>query len=848
MPDVAAPAPAAAVDAVRDLLAALVASSTLSDAERARAVRRLRDDLAALMGQADLYLGDTDLAREASASGRQARLAEAYENAAVREQALKRGLATEDELDALGYFSRDDLDRMADDGTLWESLEEAAFGLGRLHGDALNAKVKRDHGKFSTMNVAGTGKVRGASRKAGVGSPAPPNATRAVARELAAPGTPTPKPGIPAKPAVAKPAVAKAVAKPAAPAGDAPGPDGVHDVGGDVNRAADLLARGQRVHLDQPNTASVLLGELARRVQEAKAAGDQAPSFDLCKVTVKGTNLFCAESKGVPRVKMPQLGGYPMHGSLADKLPKAEDGSVDLTREFRRKLLEQGVKTEIGTEKASHLRATQLEIDGGHVAKMVKALENGESLGDAPIFTSSDNYIVDGHHRWAANVGHDLADNKLGDVDMTVERVDMGIIELLDAANSFAHEMGIPQAAAGQAAVKAPEPTADERKQLDAGQLPERGELYFHTNPARLVSKYGPVNVADVPLDKVAPAKGGGIADAASMTKAAVNETGKSDPITLVAQPDGTYKVHGDGGSTYALASQAGWKSIPAMVVGSDEQAARVEHIAKQVKREEQIKAKRIEVDTAMSGMFTDAETAKQPQDFASLADMFTAAEADFPGFVEMLTGEGGLLGDIGGVNPASPKAATAHAAEHPDTAQVFFGPLKKMDRALQKINGKYDGDHNRLTDIIRGTVVVPTLGDMPTMLEALRKHADAHGWTVSAAENRYLEPPPPPPGAKGGTPLGYRDANISLRSPNGVAAELQFNTSAMLAAKGNEGHHLYEEQRVLEDNIKKRAKAAGGDGAQRPAGPTRSERKRLRELEDASRELYANALVSSYG
>lgn len=845
MPDVAAP-PAAAIDGVRDLLAATVASSDLSDAERARAIRRLRDDLSELVGQADRYLGDTDLAREASASSRQARLAEAYENAGVREQALKRGLASEPELDALGYFSRDDLDRMAEDGTLWESLDEAAFGLGRLHGDALNRAVKRDHGQFSTMNVAGTGQVRGAPRGVPKATPQGPggsngtgraDATRA-ARTASRGGPPTPV----ARPGVGAPGAPEALG--------APGPDNVHDVGADVNKAADLLSAGHHVKLDQPQTASVLLGELHRRVQEAKAAGGDAPNFDLCKVTVKGTNLFCAESKGIPRVKMPQLGGTPMPGSLADKLPKNEHGKVDLAREFRKRLGEMGHKTTRETVPASHLKASQIELNGGKVAGMVKHLEGGGKFGgkDDHIFTSSDNYIVDGHHRWAATVGHSLGE-KGQDLGVPVEKVDMPITDLLHHANTFAHEMGVPQAAVG-GATGPPEPTDSERSQLEKGDLPERGELYFHTNPQRLVSKYGPVAVEDVPLDKITPirARPEGIANAKPlMAKAGLNEGGKRDPITLVRQPDGSFKVH-DGNSTFAIASEAGWKSVPAMVVDSEAQGQRIEAIAKQVKREQKVQAKRIETETAMHGMIREDETSVPDQNFATVDDMFAAAAADFPAFRELLTGEGGLASLIGAGVPDHPDKATEAAKSTPDQPQVFFGPLKKKERAMQKIDGKYGGDHNRLKDVIRGTVVVPDLKSMPDMFAQLRTVAEQHGWTIAEAENRFLDPPPPPPGATGGTPLGYRDAKVALVSPNGVAAELQLNTSAMVLAKNGEGHTLYEEQRELEHQIKTRAKSSEGATPARPAGPTRAERKRLRELEDASRKLYADAFINSYG
>lgn len=214
------------------------------------------------------------------------------------------------------------------------------------------------------------------------------------------------------------------------------------DVGSDVRRAADLLAEGKRVRLDQPRTASTLLSELARRVQEAKALGKDAPLYDLCKVTVRGTDLFCAESKGIPRVKMPQLSGRPIPGSRADAEPKNAAGSVNLGDRFRDHMAAKGVRISDETERASWLKASQITLNGGVVAGMVKTLEAGRPIGGQPrIFISREGYVVDGHHRWAAMVGHGLGQRE--EMMMDIARVDTDIITLLEEANRFAAEWGI---------------------------------------------------------------------------------------------------------------------------------------------------------------------------------------------------------------------------------------------------------------------------------------------------------------------------------------------------------------------------------------------------------------------
>jgi hypothetical protein len=68
--------------------------------------------------------------------------------------------------------------------------------------------------------------------------------------------------------------------------------------------------------------------------------------------------------------------------------------------------------------------------------------------GKRPIFVSRDGYVIDGHHRWAAIVGRDAADGRLGGSKMNVIQVDAPISRILRIANTWAAQFGI-QAAAG---------------------------------------------------------------------------------------------------------------------------------------------------------------------------------------------------------------------------------------------------------------------------------------------------------------------------------------------------------------------------------------------------------------
>ena len=214
-----------------------------------------------------------------------------------------------------------------------------------------------------------------------------------------------------------------------------------------VESAVFLLANDQHVQLTSERQVSTLLDELAAEVQRMKAAGEKAKPFDLCKVTVPGTSLFCAESKGIPRIEMPQLGGVPIAGTKADALPKNDRGEVDLSSAFIDHLRTRGIDVkENEIVDADVLKASQNELNGTKIVGMMGALEAG-TLPPGAIFVSRDDYVVDGHHRWAANVGAEYTTGK--DMTMPVHVIDADIIDVLAMANAYALDMGIPQASVG---------------------------------------------------------------------------------------------------------------------------------------------------------------------------------------------------------------------------------------------------------------------------------------------------------------------------------------------------------------------------------------------------------------
>lgn len=230
-----------------------------------------------------------------------------------------------------------------------------------------------------------------------------------------------------------------------------------------VDEALEQLAAGHKVNFPSQTDVTILLDKMVEVVNDAKERGDSAPNYNLCAVTVALVSLFCAEHKGIPRVQMPQLAGTPVPGSRADSMKKSKNGTVDLTAQFREHLESKGVAVVDTSIRADHLKASQNELNGPKVAGIARAIEAGEfNPNDDRIFVSSDNYVVDGHHRWAATAANGYESGE--QIDLDVSQVDMEIIELLAEANNFAKEMGIAQQDMADASSK---PEAKPPKVLD---------------------------------------------------------------------------------------------------------------------------------------------------------------------------------------------------------------------------------------------------------------------------------------------------------------------------------------------------------------------------------------------
>jgi hypothetical protein len=184
-----------------------------------------------------------------------------------------------------------------------------------------------------------------------------------------------------------------------------------------VEDAVRALYEKKKVELNQPREVSTLIEHLGEVAAHMVKMGGKTPVFNLCDASVKGTNLFCAQSKGIPRVKMPQL-------------------TDQQTADFKTHL-SGSYKVEDTSELASHLRATQDELNGAKVANAAKAIQTNPDYAARRIMVSRDNYILDGHHSWAGHLAVDAMNGVLGDKQMNITRVDIPIVKLLDEAEKF---------------------------------------------------------------------------------------------------------------------------------------------------------------------------------------------------------------------------------------------------------------------------------------------------------------------------------------------------------------------------------------------------------------------------
>jgi hypothetical protein len=175
---------------------------------------------------------------------------------------------------------------------------------------------------------------------------------------------------------------------------------------------ADALLAGQRVSVPPAKVGAALAA-----IQDSDAA-----TADLTLMHVEGTDLFDSGGLGIARADMPQIPSRNREMFVS----QMRDSGIGVTEE---------------SVSPMSLKPTQRELNAVNTAQMASSIRDGSFPSDAkPLFVSSDGYVLDGHHRWAAAASVEMS---TGSSPIRVTRVDLPIRDLLRVASDFNTAQGI---------------------------------------------------------------------------------------------------------------------------------------------------------------------------------------------------------------------------------------------------------------------------------------------------------------------------------------------------------------------------------------------------------------------
>jgi len=246
----------------------------------------------------------------------------------------------------------------------------------------------------------------------------------------------------------------KPLSQPGRPDGAGTAADPI-DVQGNMTRAVDLMEQGQHVRLNSPAEIPALAAEINRQGDAQMKLTGAEPAWDLGTVSVKGTRLFNEQTLGIPRDDMPQLSGPAEPGTEAALLAGGANKFVELDPQFRAQLARDGVDVKNERVKVSSLRATQTQLTATSVAGIARAAQRGNAkvrhMLKEPIWVSKDNYVLDGHHRWAADTVLDAASGKFGTGEIEVQRIGLPARLAVPYTRAWSQKMGIGGRSLGNA-------------------------------------------------------------------------------------------------------------------------------------------------------------------------------------------------------------------------------------------------------------------------------------------------------------------------------------------------------------------------------------------------------------
>jgi hypothetical protein len=180
-------------------------------------------------------------------------------------------------------------------------------------------------------------------------------------------------------------------------------------------KTVEALMRGEKPNIGPDQVKSLMKYALNHKFDKP---------LDIDNVRVHGTRQFGQDGLGIKREDMPQI-------------------PVERVQEYFKWLKDEyGVDVAKVSVYPQTLQPSQSEISVERTAKMYEMLKDG-TAGDATIMISRDDYILDGHHRWAGATALSFEDPS---VKMDAYQIDMNIKPLIAAANKWDQEVGIAHA------------------------------------------------------------------------------------------------------------------------------------------------------------------------------------------------------------------------------------------------------------------------------------------------------------------------------------------------------------------------------------------------------------------
>lgn len=181
------------------------------------------------------------------------------------------------------------------------------------------------------------------------------------------------------------------------------------------------------------------------------------------------------------------------------------------------------------------------------------------------------------------------------------------------------------------------------------------------------------------------------------------------------------------------------------------------------------------------------SDTASQPT--GDPDKLFEGAKVAFEQQLKWLNQGAGLDKTIGAKVVRADKEGGGEVDYDQPGPIIVIGPMKKRERAEEKVKSDYGGDWSRVGDLVRASVAVDSFDDIESTLDKLR----ASGLKLARKpKDRFAHP----------TESGYRDLMLNVVYPNGHVGELQMHLKPILKVK-SEGHKLYEGVRSIEAKAK---------------------------------------------